>query len=120
MTSVLIPNSVTEIGPNAFLQCFDLEMVIIPNSVTKIGERAFEDCYSLEDVTLSRSLKRIEKWTFKGCDSLKSFEFPASVTYIDPEAFLNTPLEHVTAPAGSYAAQWAKDHGMKVIEESSR
>ena len=41
MTSVTIPNSVTEIGECAFWDCSGLTSVTIPNSVTSIGGGAF-------------------------------------------------------------------------------
>ena len=45
ITGVIIPNSVTSIGENAFrmnLVFDDMNVIIIPNSVTSIGEFAFE------------------------------------------------------------------------------
>ena len=41
LSSVDIPNSVTTIGSDAFLECKGLQTVIIPESVTSIGDRAF-------------------------------------------------------------------------------
>jgi len=40
VTSVIIPNSVTEIG-DAFCGCTGLTSVVIPDSVTKIGNSAY-------------------------------------------------------------------------------
>ena len=42
-----IPNSVTEIGDEAFEYCSGLTSVTIGNSVTKIGNYAFEGCSGL-------------------------------------------------------------------------
>ena len=42
--TTLIPNSVVEIGENAFFFCLSLETITIPNSVTKIGKSAFNVC----------------------------------------------------------------------------
>ena len=48
---IVILNSVTSIGNNAFYYCSGLTSVTIPNSVTSIGEDAFRDCTGLTSVT---------------------------------------------------------------------
>ena len=50
LTSIIIPDSVTGIGPNAFLGCTSLTSVIIPSSVMGIGWDAFSVCTSLSEV----------------------------------------------------------------------
>ena len=50
ITSVTIPNSVTSISENAFLDCHQLEFVTIGNSVATIGEHAFRYCYRLTEL----------------------------------------------------------------------
>ena len=44
MTSIIIPDSVTEIDDEAFFGT-GLTSVTVPDSVTKIGEMAFWDCH---------------------------------------------------------------------------
>ncbi len=44
LTSVTIPNGVTDIGENAFYECSALKNIEIPESVTSIGENAFKGC----------------------------------------------------------------------------
>eukprot|EP01051_Picozoa_sp_SAG22_P010281 SAG22_NODE_914_length_6519_cov_1.701713_2_plen_73_part_00 len=46
-SSVTIPDSVTEIGYNAFYRCSSLASVTIPDEVTKIGYEAFRGCLAL-------------------------------------------------------------------------
>ena len=50
LTSVTLPNTVTEIGNLAFYNT-KLESVIIPENVTKIGYRAFNACNELRTIT---------------------------------------------------------------------
>ena len=47
LTEFTIPDGFTEIGIDAFSQCFALESINIPNSVTTIGEEAFDECTAL-------------------------------------------------------------------------
>lgn len=44
LEEIVIPNSVTEIGDDAFYKCMLLDEVIIPDSVTYIGPGAFKAC----------------------------------------------------------------------------
>ncbi len=50
VTSVLIPNSVVNIGRNAFRNCRNLTSIVIPNSVVDIDNTAFSDCDSLSEI----------------------------------------------------------------------
>ena len=84
---IVIPDSVTEIGSQAFSGCGKLTGVSIPNSVTMIRDRAFFDCNSLASITIPDSVTDIELQAFCNCTSLKSVTIPASVTDIGDEAF---------------------------------
>ena len=53
LTSVIIPNSVTSIGGEAFSVCDGLTSITIPNSVTSIGYDAFFRCSGLTSVAIS-------------------------------------------------------------------
>ena len=84
---IVIPDSVTEIGSQAFSGCGKLTGVSIPNSVTTIRDRAFFDCNSVASITIPDSVTDIELQAFCNCTSLKSVTIPASVTDIGDEAF---------------------------------
>ena len=91
LTSVMIPNSVTIIGGNAFEGCKGLTSVTIPNSVTSIGDYAFRDCTGLTSVTIPSSATSIGVWAFAGCTGLTSVTIPNSITSIGDDAFGSIP-----------------------------
>lgn len=59
------------IGKSAFAGRTDITSVTIPESITEIGESAFEGCTSLSSVTLSNRVTRICRASFKNCEKLK-------------------------------------------------
>lgn len=85
LKSITIPNSVTKIGSWAFTFCDDLESVTLPDSLAVIDSYAFEDCYKLNSITIPSSVKTIGRDAFCGCSSLTAFHVPASVTAIGDE-----------------------------------
>ena len=60
LSSVYIPDGVTEIGQSAFEYCFNLTTINIPDSVTVVAHDAFDSCYSLSQEA-QRRLYEIRK-----------------------------------------------------------
>ena len=66
-------------------------------------------------LTLPASVTTIEAEAFAGLGEGCVLAIPASVTSIADNAFSGTGIR-VIAPAGSYAAQWAGEHGIACQE----
>ncbi len=121
---IIIGDSVTSIGVNAFYNCSNLELlklgdglkviansafnacsalesVVIPDSVKSIGSHAFSECTSLKYVKLGSGLKTIGNYVFYECTSLETVSVPESVTYMGSDVFRScTALKSVTLGNG--------------------
>ena len=79
LRAVIFPDTVTEIGENAFAGS-NLQSVSIPDSVTKIGDSAFCECKGLTEVTLPAGLKELDGMAFGKCSGLTEITIPKSLT----------------------------------------
>jgi len=87
LTSITIPNSVTNIGERAFYNCNALISVTIPDSVINIGTRAFQHCTSFTSITIPKNVTKIEIRAFEDCDNLTSITFQGKISSIAENAF---------------------------------
>lgn len=133
LKEITIPESVAEIGEEAFAYCEALTKVTIKGSET-IGYNAFGSCVSLESLELPNNLKtvgisafahaaicevvipegtdRIERSAFSYCEKLETVDMADSVTFIGDSAFMNCKaLAKIDLPASltvieEYAFRW--------------
>lgn len=89
LTSISIPDSVTEIGKGAFGDCEKLVSFTIPNGITELKENTFRHCTALREVKFASGtrIEIIEKNVFMACHSLTSIEIPDTVQKIGEAAF---------------------------------
>ena len=105
LTSVIIPNSVTNIYVHAF-SSNQLTSVTIPTSVTSIGHSAFYG-NKLTSVTIPNSVTSIGDYAFQS-NQLTSITIPSSVTSIGGYAFKSNQLTSVTIPSSvTSIGKWA-------------
>ena len=79
LKAVIIPDTVTEIGENAF-DGSNLQTVSIPDSVAKIEMYAFCGCKGLTEVKLPAGLKELGGMAFGECSGLTEITIPKSLT----------------------------------------
>ena len=65
LTSIVIPNSVTNIGEGAFCGCSGITSITIPESVTSVGTTAFQNCTSLTSVTIGENITNLPSDIFR-------------------------------------------------------
>lgn len=70
LASLVIPDSVTNIGASAFFGCSGLTSVALGNGVTSIGNNAFVGCSGLTSIAIPNSVTSIGASAFFGCDGL--------------------------------------------------
>lgn len=102
--AVVVPDSVTCIGDNAFFGCTDLQFLYLPDSLTEIGDRAFYHCRSLSEVTIPASVTKIGAYAFgfykeqwEAWDIGQESEFT------------------ISGERGSVAEQYARRHGFTFV-----
>ncbi len=70
MTSLCLPESLEELGANAFKECTACESIVIGNRVKSIGEGAFSQCTSLREIIVPDSVVSLGDGVFEKCQSL--------------------------------------------------
>lgn len=119
---IIIPSQhegkdVVKIGVRAFFCERDIKAVLIPETVTKIGDEAFSGCESLEVVYFKgEGIKEICSGAFSCVGNLKYIELPESIDTFGGVFTGVYEIVTVVTPSGSYAETFFKDFGVKFIE----
>lgn len=92
LSDLQLPYSLKKIGEEAFKSCGKLESFIAPLNLESIGEAAFESCYRLKSLELNSKLKSIGESAFSGCQPLESVRISKNTTSIGKNAFSNSLL----------------------------
>ena len=135
LSSISVPNGVSQISSGAFSSCAAVERVKLPEGVTVIAPNTFHGCAKLAEVDLPDGLIGIECGAFYRCSSLVKITLPAGVEKVYPNAFEdcaslsavtllsrdavleapvfnNCPQVRLRAPAGSTAEKYAAENGL--------
>ncbi|MBR1884000.1 MAG: leucine-rich repeat protein, partial [Clostridia bacterium] len=88
-TSFTVPNTVTSIASNAFINSSNLITINLSSNLTSIGDNAFYWCTKIENISFPNALKSIGERSFFYCRNLTSITIPVNVSSIGSEAFSN-------------------------------
>ncbi len=109
----IIKQGTTKIEPEEF--AFEgIKGIIIPDTVTVIGEDAFTCCDNLTQVEIPNSVIDIRKTAFYMCENLQIVTIPNSVKHIGRAAFGQCKKLTIRCYKGSYAAEYAIKHKITV------
>ncbi len=86
-TKIVLPDTITIIGSNAFSSCYNLTEVNLPEGLTTIGSCAFAGCSSLIELNIPVGVTEIGVEAFRGCESLTSITIPDGVTILNNWTF---------------------------------
>ena len=96
---VLADDDILVIADDAFSACTFTGTVVIPNSVIQIGRNAFNGC-NLTTVTILRGIQRLEDGIFEGCSNLTTVLLSDGLKVIGNRAFQSSAIESIVIPDG--------------------
>jgi len=95
--------------------CTSLEGFQLGKNIKEIGDEAFEGCTSLSAAVMKKNVRKIGSRAFANCDALRSVKIPASTTIIADDAFDGCKKAVFYCEQGSYAYEYACNHGFRVV-----
>jgi len=95
---LVLPESVLEIGSQAFKGCDWLKIVRLPAHLEGIRYRLFYGCTNLTEINLPEGLETIGEEAFLGCENLKEVSLPETLGEIGEDAFQDLDFGLVEFP----------------------
>ena len=117
LESVDLPQSLLEIGENAFYHSA-IEEIKLPDSLLSLGGEAFMSCDNLRTVELPESLRSITGNLFRECKNLTAVSVSPRSEYfatIDGVLFSKTDKRLITYPIGRTDERYTVPDGVEVI-----
>ena len=101
LRTAVIGNGITELPYKTFEECTSLESISLGNNIKVIDSRACLDCTSLTSISLPEGLETINGASFYGCTALRQINIPSTVKTIESRAFAECSSELVVnLPSG--------------------
>ena len=101
LSTIYLPNSITEIKSSAFQSCEGIKRIELPNNLRIIGVHAFDSCSSLKTIYIPENILYIEQEAFARCTSLETINIPKGISTISKSTFLGCKsLSQIIIPKG--------------------
>ena len=106
---VILPNTVKDIGYEAFKNCTGITEIVLPKGLATIGYDSFSGCTGITEILLPEGLKTISSKAFSGCTALAKVIFPSTLQSVGDQAFMScSSLADAQLPSGiSYLGNYA-------------
>ena len=95
-----IPEGLTVIPENAFLDNRFMTKLTLPSTLTSIGNGAFAGLTSLTQVSVPEGVTSLGSSVFSGDSALSSITLPSTLTSIDFQAFNECSFTSISLPSG--------------------
>nr|MCR5643391.1 leucine-rich repeat protein [Prevotella sp.] len=99
VTRLISPSDSESGGGGAFQEC-EITGITLPEAITEIPDQAFMECKQLSSVTFEGVVTRIGRQAFMLCEALSTIDLPDDVTEIGDMAFYGAGLTEFRIPAG--------------------
>lgn len=116
LSSIDFGKGLSQIGDSArnkfvFSDCHELKKLHIPSNIKSIGSSAFSNCSSLQEIIFDEGVEMIDESAFSWCESAKTIAFPESLRYMYQNAFskANKIITKDYLPDGLFNAAFVAD-----------
>ena len=139
MNNLILPDSLETVGEYAFYKCSGLRSINMGIGLKAVKRYAFYGCHGITDLSFGGNVEEISDYAFAECINLNSVSLPSKLKTIGKAAFancvnvseLNVPnpvisigddafngLDDLTfyCSINSYAATYAIDHNIPIID----
>ena len=119
ITKISLPETLTKIGEDAFINCKELVEVFVQGNVEELPARVFFNCKQLAHVSLNENLIILGRKAFGRCKSLKNIILPPNLRKIGEFCFQDSALMEIDLPSKLVAMDYSPFLGCTNIKISS-
>lgn len=99
--TLFLPDSLKCICRDAFSRCASIDSLVLPDSVSELGTYAFLYCVGLKEIKIGKGLSKLSRGVFRGCSKIHELVVPKNILLIEEDAFCKcTNLERVYMETG--------------------